>query len=170
MEYKIIRSARKTLALEITLKGDIIVRAPRLVTDKTITDFVNSHLDWITKTLKKQEKRRALNPEPTAEEIKELKDKARKVLPERVDFWSKKTGLYCTGITITSAKTRYGSCSGKNSISFSCLLMRHSPEIVDYVVLHELAHTKHHNHSKQFWNLVKKYMPDYEVRRDLLKM
>ncbi len=170
MDYKIIRSNRKTLALEVTLKGEVLVRAPHLVTDKTIAEFVSSHENWILKTLKKQENRRELNPEPDTEEIKILKAKAREILPERVNFWSEKTGLKCTGITITSAKTRYGSCSGKNSISFSYLLMRHSMEIIDYVVLHELAHTKHHNHGKQFWNLIKKYMPDFEVRRDLLKM
>ncbi len=170
MEYKIIRSSRKTLALEVTLKGEIIVRAPRLTLDKAIADFVNSHEAWLKRTLEKQEKRRELNPEPTAEEIKELRLKAKTVLPERVAFWSEKTGLYCTRITVTSAKTRYGSCSGKNAISFSYLLMRHSPEVIDYVVLHELAHTRHHNHGKQFWSLVKRYMPDYEVRRDLLKL
>lgn len=170
MDYKIIRSDRRTLGLEVTLKGEVLVRAPRLTADKTVAEFVNSHEDWIVKTLKKQEKRRELNPEPTVEEIKELKQKAKAILPERVAFWIERTGLQCTGITITSAKTRYGSCSGRNSISFSCLLMRHSPEIIDYVVLHELAHTCHHNHGKQFWSLVKKYMPDYQVRRDLLKM
>ena len=170
MEYKIIRSNRKTLALEVTLKGEVLVRAPHLVTNQTIAEFVSSHENWILKTLKKQEKRRERNPEPDAEEIKLLKAKAKEILPERVNFWSEKTGLKCTKITITSAKTRYGSCSGKNSISFSYLLMRHSTEIIDYVVLHELAHTKHHNHGKQFWNLIKNFMPDFEVRRDLLKM
>lgn len=170
MEYKIIRSKRKTLALEVTLKGEILVRSPYFVTEKTIAEFVSSHEGWILKTLKKQEKRREHNPEPTAEEIKLLKAKAKEILPERVAFWSQKTGLKCTKITITSAKTRYGSCSGKNSISFSYLLMRHSTEIIDYVVLHELAHTKHHNHGKKFWSLIEKYMPDYKVRRDLLKM
>lgn len=170
MDYKVIRSNRRTLALEVTLKGEVLVRAPRFVTDKTIMEFVSSHENWILKTIKKQEKRRELNPEPTAEEIEQLKAKAKEILPERVNFWSEKTGLKCTGITITSAKTRYGSCSGKNSISFSYLLMRHSIEVIDYVVLHELAHTKHHNHGKQFWNLIEKYMPDFKVRRDLLKM
>ncbi len=169
MDYRIIRSDRRTLALEVTLKGEVLVRAPRSVADKTVVEFINSHTGWIEKALKKQEKRRELYPEPTTDEIRELKSKAKEILPERVKFWSQKTGLYCTGITITSAKTRYGSCSGKNSISFSYLLMLHSIEVIDYVVLHELAHTKHHNHSKQFWNLVKKYMPDYETRRDLLK-
>ncbi|MBQ1183890.1 MAG: M48 family metallopeptidase [Clostridia bacterium] len=170
MDYKIVRSNRKTLALEVTLKGEILVRSPYLVTENTIAEFVNSHENWILKTLKKQELRRESNPEPTAEEVTVLKAKAKEILPERVKFWSEKTGLKCTKITVTSAKTRFGSCSGKNSISFSYLLMRHPIEVVDYVVLHELAHTKHHNHSKRFWNLVEKYMPDYKSKRDLLKM
>ena len=85
MDYKVIRSNRRTLALEVTLKGEVLVRAPRLVTDKTIMEFVSSHENWILKTIKKQEKRHELNPEPTLEEIKLLKAKAKKILPERVD-------------------------------------------------------------------------------------
>ncbi len=169
MEYKIIRSKRKTMALEVTLKGEVLARVPLGTADRAVAEFVKQYEGWIEKTLEKQEKRRQNNPEPTLGEIKELKAKANSVLPERVKYFSELTGLQCTGIKITSAKTRLGSCSGKNSICFSYLLMRHSPEVIDYVVLHELAHTKHHNHGPQFWRLVKKYMPNYQVRRDLLK-
>ena len=169
INYQVIRSDRKTLALEVTLQGEILVRAPKNTPEKTITDLGLNNRKWIEKTLIKQQKRREINPEPTENEIKELKAKAQTVLPQRVEYFSNLTGLKCTGIKITSAKTRLGSCNGKNSICFSYLLMRHSPEVIDYVVLHELAHTKHHNHGKQFWNLVKKYMPDYQVRRNLIK-
>jgi predicted metal-dependent hydrolase len=72
-------------------------------------------------------------------------------------------------VKITSAKTRFGSCSGKNNICFSYILMQYPEQAIDYVVLHELAHTRHHNHGPKFWALVEKYMPDYKQRRQMLK-
>lgn len=77
--------------------------------------------------------------------------------------------LYPTALKITSAKTRFGSCSGKDSICFSYLLMRYPDEAIDYVVVHELAHIKHKNHSKAFYTLIEKYLPDYKEREKLLK-
>ena len=74
-----------------------------------------------------------------------------------------------TGIKITKAKKRFGSCNGKNSLCFSCFLMKYPMEAVDYVVVHELAHIKYHNHSKDFYNLINHYMPDYKQREKLLK-
>ena len=78
-------------------------------------------------------------------------------------------GVEYSGVKITSAKTRYGSCSAENSICFSYLLMLKPLRAVDYVVVHELAHTVHHNHSRQFYALIEKYMPDYKERIKELK-
>lgn len=72
-------------------------------------------------------------------------------------------------IKITSARTRWGSCSPKNTLSFSWRLMLTAPEVIEYVIIHELAHTVHHNHSKRFWNLVEKLLPNYKARRKLLR-
>lgn len=90
-------------------------------------------------------------------------------LPRRVEYYSEKMGLYPTSVKITSAATRFGSCSGKNSICFSYRLMLYPPEAVDYVVVHELAHIKEKNHSARFYALVERYMPDYREREKLLK-
>ena len=78
-------------------------------------------------------------------------------------------GLTPTGIRITSARTRFGSCSGKNSICFSWRLMLYPPEAIDYVVVHELAHIRHHDHSPAFYALVERYMSDWRDRMKLLK-
>lgn len=78
-------------------------------------------------------------------------------------------GVSPTGIKITSAKKRFGSCSGKNSLCFSFMLMQYPEEAVDYVVVHELAHIRHHNHSRDFYRFIEKYMPDYKEREKLLK-
>ena len=78
-------------------------------------------------------------------------------------------GLRPAGITITGARTRFGSCSSKRRISFSFRLMQYPCEAIDYVVVHELAHLRHMNHSAQFYALIEQYMPDYKARRALLK-
>ena len=78
-------------------------------------------------------------------------------------------GLVPTGIKVTSARTRFGSCSGKNSICFSWRLMLYPPEAIDYVIVHELAHIRHHDHSPAFYALIERYMPDWRERMKLLK-
>ena len=72
-----------------------------------------------------------------------------------------------TSVKINSAKKRYGSCSGKNSLNFSLYLMDKDERFIDYVVVHELAHIKHHNHSKDFYNFIAEFMPDYKERMKL---
>ena len=87
----------------------------------------------------------------------------------RVDYWSDIMGLTPTGLKITSARTRFGSCSGKNSLCFSWRLMQYPREAIDYVVVHELAHIRHHDHSPAFYALIERYMPDWRERMKLLK-
>ncbi len=169
MNYEIIRSKRKTMALCVGKSGEITVRAPLTMPDATIEKFVASHESWLKKAIKKQLDYQAAHPKLSDEEIKILKQKAAEVLPDRVEFFSSLTGLKAESVKITSAKTRFGSCSGKNNICFSYILMQYPQEAIDYVVLHELAHTRHHNHSKSFWALVEKYMPDYKARKALLR-
>ena len=168
IDYRLIRSSRRTLALEVTRDGEVLVRSPWRTPQETIDGFVKDHTAWILKNVARQ-KQRPKRHDPTPEEIAVLKQKAKDILPERVEYFSRLTGLKCTGIKITGAKTRFGSCSGKTSICFSYLLMQYPDEAIDYVVLHELAHTAHHDHSKRFWALVGKFMPDYKRRRELLK-
>ena len=96
------------------------------------------------------------------------RQEARRLLPEKAAFWGEKMGLTPQSISVTGAKTRWGSCSAKGNLNFSWRLMRAPQEAVDYVVVHELAHLKELNHSKAFWNIVKAVMPDWEYRRELL--
>jgi predicted metal-dependent hydrolase len=94
---------------------------------------------------------------------------AAKIIGERVASFAKQYQIDIEPIRITSAKTRWGSCSSKNKLSFSWRLVMTPLDIIDYVVIHELAHIVHHNHSKRFWNLVGKWMPDYKERRKRLR-
>ena len=91
------------------------------------------------------------------------------MIPGRVEHFAARMGVRPTGVKITSAKSRFGSCSGKNSLCFSWRLMAYPPEAVDYVVVHELAHITVKNHSRAFYRLVEQYLPDWRERRELLK-
>lgn len=169
-EYKLIRSKRKSISLEISKNLYIIVRSPYGFPKSEIDRFVTSKNDWIAENLEKMKARAEKYPSQISEdEAKFLIEKAKKILPDKVAYYSKLMNLYPTALKITAAKTRFGSCSGKNSICFSYLLIRYPDEAIDYVVVHELAHIKHKNHSKAFYALIEKYLPDYKEREKLLK-
>ena len=170
MDYRLVRSKRKTLGIEVNRELEVIVRVPLFVSKRRIEKFVCEHEKWVEKAkLKVAEAVKNRPPEPTAPEIQALKQKAREIIPDRVLYYSNLTGLTPTAVKITSAKKRYGSCSGKNSLCFSYLLMRCPQNAIDYVVLHEIAHIKHKNHGRQFYSFIEKYMPDYKEREKLLK-
>lgn len=94
---------------------------------------------------------------------------AAKHIPERVAYFAKQFDLSVEKVRITSARTRWGSCSPKGTLSFSWRMMMTPPEVIDYVVIHELAHTVHHNHSKRFWKLVERWLPEYRESRKQLR-
>lgn len=128
-EYKLIRSKRKSISLEISKNLDIIVRSPYGFPKSEIDRFVTSKNDWITKNLEKIKARTEKYPSQVSEdEVKSLIEKAKKILPDKVAYYSKLMNLYPTALKITAAKTRFGSCSGKDSICFSYLLMRYPDE------------------------------------------
>jgi predicted metal-dependent hydrolase len=97
------------------------------------------------------------------------REQARLYLTERVMYYSQRYNFCYQKIKITSARTRWGSCSARGTLSFAWRLIMAPPEIIDYVVLHELSHTVHHNHSQQFWALVQSIQPDYTEKRKWLK-
>lgn len=169
MEYILIRSSRRTLALEITRDLEIVVRAPQRASKREIEKFVTDHMEWIRVHYARQAARVAAHPEPTAEEIAVLKQRAREILPQKVAFFAQQMGVTPTGVRITSAQHRFGSCSAKNSLCFSWRLMRYPEAAIDYVVVHELAHIKQHNHSAAFYRVVQSVLPDYREREKLLR-
>lgn len=169
MTYRLVRSKRKTLALEITREGDIVARAPLRMSQSAIDKFVKEHEEWISKHLERQKVRRASHPEPDDLEVARLKAMAKELIPKRVEYFGNLMNLFPNGVKITSAKTRFGSCSPTNSLSFSWRLMQYPMEAVDYVVVHELAHIVHKNHQKAFYDLISTVMPDYRERVKLLR-
>ena len=110
-------------------------------------------------------------PENGARErlVRWLKDNAKRILQTVTERNAERMGATFRKITVTSARGRWGSCSYDNSLHYSFRLLYVPKEVIDYVTVHELAHTKHKNHSRAFWAEVEKYVPDWREKRDWLK-
>lgn len=168
-DITVIRSKRKTLAIQVDSDCRVIVRAPLRCSDRIINTFLESKQEWIIKAVGLQKERQKRKITPDDEQIVELKKKAEEYLPGRVRYFASIMGVEPTDIKVTSAKKRFGSCSTKNSLCFSYMLMLYPEEAIDYVVVHELAHIKHKNHQKGFYNEIQKVLPDYKRRENLLR-
>ena len=168
MEYNVIYSSRRTIALSVK-DGRLIVRAPHGTRESTIVALIKKHEAWINKNLTKPRSVNNMNRELSLEQIEDLKRSAREILATKTKHYADIMGIKCGRVRITSAKTRFGSCSAKGDISYSYRLMLYPEEAVDYVVVHELAHIKEMNHSKKFYAIIEGVMPDYKVRKRLLK-
>ena len=169
--YELIHSRRRTLALEVTPDGRLLVRAPLRCAQARIDAFVTAHAAWIEKHLALQRQRAARRPPaPTAAEVEALKARARTELPELIARWSGRMGVDPAGFKVTTARKRYGSCSAKNSLCFSCFLMNCPAPAVELVVVHELCHIREKNHGPRFYALLERYLPDWRERKKLLTM
>ena len=210
MEYTLIRSSRKTLALNIDRDGRLIVRAPYRLSVEKIEQFIAEKADWIEKhtaavNLRTKQKNERLNAPPTElplfgrlcpvvnekpygytdgvfylpegmtlESLVPYLHKlytriAKEALIPRVQTLSEQTGLMITAVKINSAKTRWGSCSAAKSVNLSHRLIAADPRLIDYVIIHELCHTVHMDHSHDFYRLVENFLPDYKEREKGLK-
>ena len=157
---------RKTMCIKIARDGSVTVHVPPGTSHDRIQKFVKDHEKWI---ITNSQKLRLKNELVTNADAQLLRKQAKEYILPKVKYYSEIMGLYPEGVKITSAKGRYGSCSGKNSLCFSLYVMLCPKEAVDYVIVHELAHIKEKNHSKRFYALVEKYMPDYKERVKLIK-
>lgn len=166
MEYRIVKSRRKTIAIQITPAGEVLVRCPSRMNARDIQRFVDSKRSWIETHLRRLP---PAQPPLTEAELRALAAQAKQAIPERVAFFSQKIGVSYGRITIRSQKSRWGSCSSKGNLNFNCLLMLVPPEVRDYVVVHELCHRRQLNHASAFWAEVETILPDYRVHKKWLK-
>lgn len=185
MNVKIIRSNRKTLAIQINPDLSVTVRAPIYASQREIGRILKEKEGWIQKHIEKireqEAKRKEMYGEKgeygksaereylSNEEIHKLAEKALEYIPKRVSYFAKQIGVTYGKITIRNQKTRWGSCSSKGNLNFNCLLMLTPPEVIDYVVVHELCHRREMNHSGAFWAEVEKVLPDYKEQVKWLK-
>lgn len=171
-EIVIIRSNRKTLALEITSFGEVRVRAPWRISEDDIFRFIEAKTSWIEKHLKKVNEDKAILESAgtfSEEEMRKLKNLAKQIISEKVAYYARIMDVTYGNISIRRQKTRWGSCSREGNLSFNVLLMMAPPEVLDYVVVHELSHRIEMNHSPRFWRRVEEVLPDYKKERKWLK-
>ncbi len=154
LEYEIRYSKIKNVYIQIK-EGKVIVKAPKKVSKKEIEKIIKQKSDWIQKALEKEIKKQEKQPLYTKEEFK-------RIIEKNVNELVQLTGLKPNKITINQIKYAWGSCSSKKNITLNLELIKYSQEAIRYVILHELCHIKYMNHSKDFWNLVEKYMPNYK--------
>ena len=172
MEYIVIRSRRKTLSMQVKGDGRVEIRAPLRTSDAEIRRFLETHRRWLEKHLQKAQalqQAKAGVRKLTAAETAELKKKAKRILPERVAYWAPLIGVRPGRIAVRCQKTRWGSCSTKGNLNFNCLLMLAPEGVIDSIVVHELCHLKHMNHSKRFYAEIEKVLPDYRQHQQWLK-
>ena len=171
MNYKIKRSNRKSIGLEITKEG-LLVRAPLRASKKDIERVVNNHQEWIReKTAQMEQTKAAARGKGllSQEDIRRLAEEAVRYIPERVAYYAQQLGVRPGRITIRNQKTRWGSCSVKGNLNFNCLLMMAPGEVIDSVVVHELCHLIEMNHSPKFYEHVLSVFPDYYKHHAWLK-
>jgi len=212
VQYTLVRSRRKTLAIHITREAAVEVRAPLKMPEAYIEGFVKKKEKWIEEHIAR---RKQVNDEKeaftvgygdrvsicggeypirgidggragfdgesvwipanlTPDQIKYVviqvyRTTARRLLRSKTGEYGALMEVKPAAVRITGAKTRWGSCSGKDNINFSWRLLMADMDVIDYVVVHELAHLKELNHSSRFWAVVEGIIPDYKARERKLK-
>ncbi len=171
-EIRLIRSSRRSLAAEIIPDGTVIIRAPQRMPEHEIRRFVQEKAADIERHVQRrkvQNQQLAALPPFTAADIRDMAKRAAALIPQRTAYFAQKIGVTYGRITIRNQKTRWGSCTADGNLNFNCLLMAAPPEVLDSVVVHELCHRLHPNHSKAFYAEVYRVFPDYDRCNKWLK-
>ncbi|MBO5564854.1 MAG: M48 family metallopeptidase [Lachnospiraceae bacterium] len=175
LSYRLAFSGRRSLGVTVEKGGLVKVRAPYGFPQSDIEAFLQEKADWLLKHILKQEEIEALahqtelvDTEKTKLE-KRYRQAAKDYIPKRVAFFAEKMGLSYGKVFIRSQRSQWGSCSAEKNLSFNWRLMLSPPRIIDYVIVHELSHLLHMNHSRDFWKEVEKVLPDYRERDRWLK-
>ena len=173
VECRIVYSDRKTVGITVK-NAQVIVRAPKGMSDEQIRVIIKRHEGWILDKIRKQEellkKDSRFDFSALSErEIIDLVALAKEYFEVKTREYAAKMDLKYNKIKITRALSRFGSCNSKGIICFSFRLMLYPEMAREYVIVHELCHLKEMNHSKRFYALVSRYMPDYLERKKLLK-
>ncbi|MBF1183159.1 MAG: M48 family metallopeptidase [[Eubacterium] sulci] len=176
MDIVVIRSDRRSFAIEIGRDKKIKVRVPRRASKAQIEEMLKAKHDWILKTLDKIEQRNTAEAREyeeakplSSEEVKKLKKEARNHLASLTEYWAEKIGVSYGRISIRGQKTRWGSCSSKGNLNYNYLLILCPDDVIEYVVIHELCHRVYMNHSKRFWEKIEEFCPNYRQARKWLK-
>lgn len=168
VQFRTNKRARR-MRLSVTPAGAVIVTIPRRGSVRMARLFVSHHAAWIERALQRVERRRVTLPwKGTREEYLATKEQARALVEERLRFFNMQYGYAYTGISIRNQRTRWGSCSRHGRLNFNYRIAFLPPELVNYIIVHELCHLQQMNHSGRFWTLVSRTLPNYlQLRRTL---
>lgn len=168
--YELIYSSRRTLAVQITSGGQVKVRAPRRTSKASIEHFLTEKQDWILKYLTKAAERSEPAPPPLPEhERRRYMETARDIFTRKAAYYASVMQVTYGRISIREQKTRWGSCSSNGNLNFNWRLIFAPEDVLDYIVVHELAHRKEMNHSPAFYAVVASVLPDYKKEQRWLK-
>lgn len=174
IEVEIIRSKRRSMVIQIRTDGSVVVRVPMHASDRAIKRFVSAHARWIADNrgqMFERRKKLADNPYdiPAWESLSAADKKiAKQKIMEHVDYYARRMEIDYGSISMRNQKSRWGSCSSKGNLNFNYRLAYLPEELLDYVVVHELAHRRHMDHSAAFWEEVETYYPAYKKCRQML--
>lgn len=155
-EVKVSRVKTNYIRLKVEPDGKVSATIPYYATLISLKSLISKNRQNLRKTI-------ARLPEfhkYTEEEVKQIRKKAKEFLPVRVEYLAKQHGFKYGKLSFRNQKTRWGSCSSSNNISLNIALIVLPPRLIDYVILHELAHTVEKNHSAKFWSKLEKVCPD----------
>lgn len=159
INYEITYSKIKNVYIQIK-DGKVIIKAPKRISKKELQKIIENKKDWINKNLEKSNQKQDRKALYTEEQFKQIVEK-------NANDLIKQTGLIPNKIRIRNIKYAWGTCSANKNITINYNLIKYSEKAIKYVILHELCHLKYMNHSKEFWDLVFKYMPEHkEIRKE----
>ena len=155
-EVTLLSTRRSTrISLSVRPTGKVRLSYPLYVSQRRALEFLEQKIDWVVAAQKRYAER-AITPSLSKSEIEELRAEAKASLPQRVAYFAAKHSLSYGRVTIRAARSKWGSCTAEGNISLSLYLMTLPEHLRDYVIIHELCHTVHHNHSPRFHALVDK--------------
>lgn len=168
--YTAVKCRRRTLGITIDREGNVEVRIPNWVSYDAAKEFADEKDDWINRTLKKQQARKKKHDERDwdklrADTLQWIKGRGGELLGQKVYDWSLKMDVTYAKVNVKDTSSRWGSCSARGNIAFSWKIFLMPEELADYLIVHELAHRKHMDHSPEFWSEVERYIPDYRALR-----
>ena len=172
MNIQIKNSARsRSVRLAVHRDGRIVVTKPKRVSQRFVDAFVAGKRQWIEKKLEEFSNMPEVQAlKGTKEEYEKYKEVAREYARQRLEYFNQFYGFKWNTISIKNTSTRWGSCSKQGNLNFSYKIALIAPELSDYIIVHELCHLGELNHSKAFWNLVAKIIPDYKKLRKQIKL
>jgi len=157
----------RNLRISVHPDGSVEVVAPRLLAREAVLKFVEGKTDWIRQHIKKANSKKVIWAEKKL--ISQYKKQTETLVEEQCEYFAEVYGAKYKSVNVRVFRSQWGSCSKDGRIKFSYQIALLPPELQEFVIVHEICHLIEHNHSKVFWNLVAKMVPDYLKRRKELR-